>query len=129
MVFLSDEVVVDYALRMKREMDGSRLWINAYTNDVSSYIASKRVLKEGGYEQLKKALAMEPAKRRLSDTATPAISWARPFLKTSRRLTPGEPVILRAKVPEGIEFRSVSSRSVAAQTRALTTPERTRATV
>ena len=50
MVFLSDEVVVDYALRMKRELDGSRLWINAYTNDVSCYIASERVLKEGGYE-------------------------------------------------------------------------------
>ncbi len=50
MVFLSDELVVDYALRMKRELDGSRLWINAYTNDVSYYVASERVLKEGGYE-------------------------------------------------------------------------------
>ncbi len=50
MVFLSDEIVVDYALRMKRELDGSRLWINAYTNDVSYYVASERVLKEGGYE-------------------------------------------------------------------------------
>ncbi len=50
MVFLSDEVVVDYALRMKREMDGSRLWITAYTNDVSSYIVSKRLIEEGGYE-------------------------------------------------------------------------------
>ncbi|MGQ9573918.1 MAG: neutral/alkaline non-lysosomal ceramidase N-terminal domain-containing protein [Thermoguttaceae bacterium] len=50
MVFLADEVVVDYALRMKRQLDGSRLWINAYSNDVSSYIVSKRLLKEGGYE-------------------------------------------------------------------------------
>lgn len=50
MVFLSDEVVVDYALRMKREFDGSRLWITAYTNDVSTYVASKRILEEGGYE-------------------------------------------------------------------------------
>jgi hypothetical protein len=50
MVFLSNEVVVDYALRLKRELDGSRLWINAYTNDVSSYIISKRLLAEGGYE-------------------------------------------------------------------------------
>lgn len=50
MVFLSDEIVVDYALRMKREMGGGRLWINAYTNDVSCYVASERVLKEGGYE-------------------------------------------------------------------------------
>ena len=53
MVFLSDEVVVDYALRMKREMDASRLWISAYTNEVSCYVASERVLKEGGYEAQK----------------------------------------------------------------------------
>ncbi len=50
MVFLSDEVVVDYALRLKRELDSSRLWINAYSNDVSSYIVSKRLIQEGGYE-------------------------------------------------------------------------------
>lgn len=50
MVFLSDEVVVDYALRLRREFDGRRLWINAYSNDVSFYVASNRLLKEGGYE-------------------------------------------------------------------------------
>jgi hypothetical protein len=50
MVFLSDEVVVDYALRMKREFDGDRLWITAYTNDVSNYVVSKRLIEEGGYE-------------------------------------------------------------------------------
>jgi len=50
MLFLADEVVVDYALRMKREFDGGRLWINAYCNDVSMYVASNRLLKEGGYE-------------------------------------------------------------------------------
>jgi hypothetical protein len=50
MVFLSDEVVVDYALRMKREFDGRRLWISAYSHDVSTYIVSKRLIQEGGYE-------------------------------------------------------------------------------
>jgi hypothetical protein len=50
MVFLSGEVVVDYSLRLKREFDASRLWINAYANDVPCYIPSERVLKEGGYE-------------------------------------------------------------------------------
>ncbi len=50
MVFLGGEVVVDYALRLKWEIDASRLWINAYSNDVPCYIASKRVLVEGGYE-------------------------------------------------------------------------------
>lgn len=50
MVFLSGEVVVDYSLRLKREFDASRLWVNAYANDVPCYIPSERVLKEGGYE-------------------------------------------------------------------------------
>jgi hypothetical protein len=50
MVFLSDEVVVDYASRIKREMAGSRLWINAYTGDVSNYVVSNRLIGEGGYE-------------------------------------------------------------------------------
>lgn len=50
MVFLSHEVVVDYALRLKRELDAGRLWVNAYSNDVSIYIASNRLLNQGGYE-------------------------------------------------------------------------------
>lgn len=50
MVFLTGEVVVDYALRMKREMDGRRLWITAYAHDVPCYVVSKRLLGEGGYE-------------------------------------------------------------------------------
>ncbi len=50
MVFLGGEVVVDYALRLKWETDAQRLWVSAYSNDVPCYIASKRVLVEGGYE-------------------------------------------------------------------------------
>lgn len=50
MVFLPGEVVVDYSLRLKREFDRTRLWVNAYGNDVPCYIPSERVLKEGGYE-------------------------------------------------------------------------------
>ena len=49
MVFLSGEVVVDYALRLKREL-GEGLWVTAYANDVPCYIASRRVIGEGGYE-------------------------------------------------------------------------------
>jgi hypothetical protein len=52
MVFLAGEVVVDYSLRLKRELDRSRLWVNAYANDVPCYIASARVIREGGYEGL-----------------------------------------------------------------------------
>ncbi len=50
MVFLGGEVVVDYAARLRDLADENRLWINAYANDVPCYIASKRILREGGYE-------------------------------------------------------------------------------
>jgi putative membrane-bound dehydrogenase-like protein len=50
MVFLPGEVVVDYSLRLKRELDPGRVWVNAYSNDAPCYIPSERVLQEGGYE-------------------------------------------------------------------------------
>jgi hypothetical protein len=50
MVFLAGEVVVDYALHLRRVADPDRLWINAYSNDAPCYIPSDRVLDEGGYE-------------------------------------------------------------------------------
>jgi hypothetical protein len=49
-VFLGGEVVVDYALRLKAELDGRRTWCAGYSNDVMAYIPSRRVLAEGGYE-------------------------------------------------------------------------------
>ena len=49
-VFLGGEVVVDYALRIKRNLGSSHTWVSAYCNDVMAYIPSQRVLKEGGYE-------------------------------------------------------------------------------
>jgi neutral ceramidase len=49
-VFLAGEVVVDYSLRLKWEIDKDRLWVAAYSNDVPCYIPSRRVLSEGGYE-------------------------------------------------------------------------------
>ncbi len=50
MIFLAGEVVVDYSLRLKREIGKDRVWVNAYSNDMPCYIPSLRVLKEGGYE-------------------------------------------------------------------------------
>ena len=49
-LFLGGEVVVDYSLRIKREFIKEKIWVNAYSNDVSTYIASKRLFTEGGYE-------------------------------------------------------------------------------
>jgi hypothetical protein len=50
-VMLGGEVVVDYNLRLKKELAGNRqVWVTAYANDVMAYIPSLRVLREGGYE-------------------------------------------------------------------------------
>lgn len=50
LVALGGEVVLDYALRMKREYPGEPLIVAGYSNDVMCYIPSLRILKEGGYE-------------------------------------------------------------------------------
>lgn len=50
LVALAGEVVIDYTLRLKRELGADKLWVSAYCNDVFAYIASRRVLEEGGYE-------------------------------------------------------------------------------
>ena len=48
-VALGGEVVVDYALRLRREA-GDALWVFGYSNDVMAYIPNERVLREGRYE-------------------------------------------------------------------------------
>jgi hypothetical protein len=50
MINMGGEVVADYAIRIKKDFDADRIWINAYSNDVSCYIASRKVIREGGYE-------------------------------------------------------------------------------
>ncbi len=50
LVALGGEAVVDYSLRLKRELPGRAVWVAGYSNDVFAYVPSKRVLAEGGYE-------------------------------------------------------------------------------
>ncbi|HTE24270.1 neutral/alkaline non-lysosomal ceramidase N-terminal domain-containing protein [Flavitalea sp.] len=50
MINLGGEVVADYSVRLKNELGAENIWINAYANDVSCYIASRRLIREGGYE-------------------------------------------------------------------------------
>ncbi len=52
-IALASEVVVDYSLRLKRELtkpDGPAIWVAGYSNVYNDYVASQRVLEEGGYE-------------------------------------------------------------------------------
>lgn len=47
---LTGETVVDYSLRLKREHGFESTWVAGYNNDLLSYVPSRRVLLEGGYE-------------------------------------------------------------------------------
>jgi hypothetical protein len=56
LVALAGETVIDYSLRLKKELrtggkaNSPVIWVSGYSNDVFAYIPSLRVLKEGGYE-------------------------------------------------------------------------------
>jgi neutral ceramidase len=51
LVAIGGEVVVDYSLRLKRELQGpAAVWVAGYSNDVFGYLGSRRVIQEGGYE-------------------------------------------------------------------------------
>lgn len=50
LIALGGEVVVDFALRLKKELGPHRTWVAGYANHVMAYIPSERILKEGGYE-------------------------------------------------------------------------------
>lgn len=51
LVALGSEVVVDYSLRLKKELAGAAaVWVAGYSNDYTGYMPSLRIQKEGGYE-------------------------------------------------------------------------------
>ena len=50
LIALGGETVVDYALRLRKEFKGKRVWVAGYSNEVFAYVPSERVLAEGGYE-------------------------------------------------------------------------------
>lgn len=50
-IFMGGEVVVDYQLRLAKEIQNtSKVWVAGYTDDVFAYVASERLRGEGGYE-------------------------------------------------------------------------------
>jgi hypothetical protein len=49
-LMLGGEPVVEYSLRLKRELPAERPWVIGYAYEVPCYIPNARLLKEGGYE-------------------------------------------------------------------------------
>jgi hypothetical protein len=50
LIGLGSEAVVDFSLRLKKEIPGRAVWVAAYCNDFMGYIPSRRIWDEGGYE-------------------------------------------------------------------------------
>ena len=50
LIALTGETVVDYSLKFKAAYGWNTTWVCGYNNDLLSYVPSKRVLQEGGYE-------------------------------------------------------------------------------
>ena len=50
MVAIAGEVVIDYAIRLRREFADDQLWVAGYSHEVFAYLPSERILAEGGYE-------------------------------------------------------------------------------
>jgi hypothetical protein len=65
MIGMGAETVVDYALRFKGEY-GADTWVCGYADDMISYIPSRRVWDEGGYE----------GGSNLYEYGRPALRWA-----------------------------------------------------
>lgn len=85
MVFLMGEVVVDYDRRLRRELDGKRLWITAYSQDVPGYVVSRRLIGEGGYE-VRSSLTYRLTRGR-PETLAPAMEDR--IVEAVRTLVPG----------------------------------------
>ena len=49
-VFLGGEVVLDYQMRLEKEVPTKNVWVSSYCDDVFGYVASERMRAEGGYE-------------------------------------------------------------------------------
>jgi neutral ceramidase len=49
-VAISGETCVGYALRLREELKGQRIWVAGYCNEVFAYVPTEQILKEGGYE-------------------------------------------------------------------------------
>jgi putative membrane-bound dehydrogenase-like protein len=49
-VFLGGEVVLQYQLRLDREVPAENVWVSSYCDDAFGYVASEKMRSEGGYE-------------------------------------------------------------------------------
>ena len=111
MIFLGGEVVVDYALRLKRQLRDPKLWVTAYANDVLGYIASERVRREGGYEVDRSGVYYSLPGRWATGTEEALIRSIEELLKFRReaRPLPADDALRSIKVSDGFRVQLVAS--------------------
>ena len=123
MINLAGEVVVDYSIRLKEEIGAERVWLNTYANDVPSYIPSKRILKEGGYEA---DLSMyyydkpSPYSEAVEDIIVNAVRDLLPKTFKTVRTSNNKPVLLKGEEGKAIELRAEMARAIGPEIKYMT---------
>ncbi|MCO8121259.1 neutral/alkaline non-lysosomal ceramidase N-terminal domain-containing protein [Stieleria sp. TO1_6] len=111
MVFLAGEVVADYSLRLKKVLDDPALWVTAYANDVLGYIASEKMIAEGGYEYDRSGIYYGLAGPWASGTEDLLIRRVEELLRSRGRSKPidAEDSARLIQLTEGYEIELVAS--------------------
>ena len=123
MINLAGEVVVDYSIRLKEEIGAERVWLNTYSNDVPSYIPSKRILKEGGYEA---DLSMyyydkpSPYAEAVEDIIVKAVHDLLPKTFKTLRAPINKPVLIKGIEGKAIELRAEMARAIGPEIKYMT---------
>lgn len=115
MINLAGEVVVDYATRLKNEIGAERVWVNAYANDVPCYIASRRVIKEGGYEAESSMYYYDkpsPFVEEVEDIVVKAVHDLLPEEYRDVRVLNNQPEVVRSEVDGAIHLRAEVARAI-----------------
>ncbi|MEO5602782.1 MAG: neutral/alkaline non-lysosomal ceramidase N-terminal domain-containing protein [Cyclobacteriaceae bacterium] len=100
MINLAGEVVADYSVRLKNELGADKLWINGYANDAPCYIASRRVIREGGYEAESSMYYYDkpgPFAEEVEDIIVEAVHTILPVSYTLKRDTVNHPQVVRSE--------------------------------
>jgi len=114
MVNLAGEVVVDYSVRLKEEIGAERVWLNAYANDVPCYIASRRVIREGGYEADVSMYYYDkpsPFVEEVEDIIVKAVHDILPVEFKTIRVSINNPTVVRTEAGKPVDLRAEVARA------------------
>ena len=81
--------MVDYSLRLKKELAGPKVWVAGYSNETFNYLPSLRVLTEGGYEAGGSLLGYTRAPARLAPSVEGIVVGKVKDLAERTKLSPG----------------------------------------